>query len=189
MSKKAKTQLLLKLFLSFFKIGAFTFGGGYAMISFIQNEVVHKQGWLSTAAFTDIVAISQVTPGPVGINIATYVGYTVPANLGYSPWACVGGSVVATIAVVIPSFVIVLAICTLYQKVKESDLFRSLMKNIRPVVIGMIAAAAGILITPENFFHWSSWLLLAGAFISCKFFKVNPIWVILAGGLIGLAIY
>ena len=182
-------MIFLKMFWTFLVIGVFTFGGGYAMLSLIQDQVVVDNAWITAEQFTDIVAISQATPGPVGINIATYVGYSVPANLGYSPWACVGGSVVATIAVVIPSFVIVLAICTLYQKVKESDLFRSLMKNIRPVVIGMIAAAAGILITPENFFHWSSWLLLAGAFISCKFFKVNPIWVILAGGLIGLAIY
>lgn len=182
-------MIFLKMFWTFLVIGVFTFGGGYAMLSLIQDQVVMENAWITAEQFTDIVAISQATPGPVGINIATYVGYTVPFNMGYSPLACIGGSVIATIAVVIPSFVIVLAICALYEKAKKSNLFKSLMKNIRPVVIGMIAAAAGILITPENFFHWSSWLLLAGAFISCKFLKVNPIWVILAGGLIGLLIY
>ena len=109
--------------------------------------------------------------------------------MGYSEWGCIGGSALASLAVVLPSFIIVLTICKLYQKVKKSNLFASLMKELRPFVIGMIAAAAGILVTPQNFFHWSSWLLLAGAFISCKFFKANPIWVILAGGLIGLLIY
>jgi chromate transporter len=182
-------MIFLKLFYTFLLIGVFTFGGGYAMLSLIQDQVVVNNAWITAEQLTDIVAISQATPGPVGINIATYVGYTVPLNMGYSPWACVGGSLIATLAVVIPSFIIVLAICKLYQRVKKSDLFKSLMKEIRPVVIGMIAAAAGILITPQNFFHWSNWLLLAGAFISCKFFKVNPIWVIIAGGLIGLAIY
>ena len=182
-------MIFLELFWTFLLIGVFTFGGGYAMLSLIQSEVVTEHAWITAEQFTDIVAISQATPGPVGINTATYVGYTVTHNLGYSEWACVGGSALATLAVVLPSFIIVLIICRLYQKVKQSDLFKSLMKNIRPVVIGMIAAAAGILITPENFFHCSSWLLLAGAFISSKFFKVNPIWVILAGGLIGLVIY
>ena len=182
-------MIFLELFWTFLLIGIFTFGGGYAMLSLIQSEVVTEHAWITAEQFTDIVAISQATPGPVGINTATYVGYTVTHNLGYSEWACVGGAALATFAVVLPSFILVLIICRLYERVKKSDLFRSLMKEIRPVVIGMIAAAAGILITPQNFFHWSSWLLLAGAFISCKFFKVNPIWVIIAGGLIGLAIY
>ena len=182
-------MIYLELFWTFLLIGIFTFGGGYAMLSLIQSEVVTNHAWITPEQFTDIVAISQATPGPVGINSATYVGYTVTHNLGYSEWASIGGSIVATLAVVLPSFIIVLLICKLYQKVKKSDLFASLMKNLRPVVIGMIAAAAGILITPQNFFHWSSWLLLAGAFICCKYLRANPIWVILAGGLIGLLIY
>lgn len=182
-------MIFLELFWTFLVIGIFTFGGGYAMLSLIQHKVVTEHAWITAEQFTDIVAISQATPGPVGINTATYVGYTVTQNMGYGPWASIGGSVLASLAVVLPSFVIVLVICKLYEKVKKSNVFASLMKELRPVVIGMIAAAAGILVTPQNFFHWSSWLLLAGAFISCKFFKANPIWVILAGGLIGLLIY
>ncbi len=182
-------MVFFELFYTFLIIGLFTFGGGYAMLSLIQNQIVVEKGWITAQQFTDIVAISQATPGPVGINSATYVGYMVPHNMGYSELSCIAGSVCATIAVVIPSFIIVLTICRLYNKFKKSGLFTSLMKNLRPVVIGMIAAAAGILITPENFFHYSSWLLLTGAFISCYFFKTNPIWVIVAGGVIGLLIY
>ena len=182
-------MIFLELFWTFFVIGIFSFGGGYAMLSLIQSKVVTEHAWITAEQFTDIVAISQATPGPVGINTATYMGYTVTHNLVYSEWACIGGSALASLAVVLPSFVIALSICWLYQKVRKSNLFASLMKDIRPLIIGMIAAAAGILVTPQNFFHWSSWLLLAGAFVSCKFLKISPIWVILAGGLIGLAIY
>lgn len=182
-------MIYLELFWTFLVIGLFSFGGGYAMLSLIQSEVVTKHAWITAEQFTDIVAISQATPGPVGINTATYVGYTITHNMGYSDLASIGGSLLATLAIVLPSFLIVLTICKLYEKVKHSSMFSSLMKTLRPVVIGMIAAAAGILITPQNFFHWSSWLLLAGAFIACRYLKANPIWVILAGGAIGLLIY
>jgi chromate transporter len=171
----------LQLFWVFFIIGLFTFGGGYAMLSLIQSEVVIKHAWITAEKFTDIVAISQMTPGPVGINSATYVGYTVTGN--------VFGSLLATFAVVLPSFILVLTICHLYMKFKESNLFASLMKTLRPIVIGMIAAAAGILVTKENFFDWTSWVLFAGAFAACQWLKTNPIWVIIAGGVIGLIIY
>ncbi|MDD2242391.1 MAG: chromate transporter [Bacteroidales bacterium] len=174
-------MIYLQLFWVFFIIGLFTFGGGYAMLSLIQSEVVIKHAWITAEKFTDIVAISQMTPGPVGINSATYVGYTVTGN--------VFGSLLATFAVVLPSFILVLTICHLYVKFKESNLFASLMKTLRPIVIGMIAAAAGILITKENFFDWTSWVLFAGAFAACQWLKTNPIWVIITGGVIGLIIY
>ena len=174
-------MIYLQLFWVFFIIGLFTFGGGYAMLSLIQSEVVIKHAWITAEKFTDIVAISQMTPGPIGINSATYVGYTVTGN--------VFGSLLATFAVVLPSFILVLTICHLYMKFKESNLFGSLMKTLRPIVIGMIAAAAGILVTKENFFDWTSWVLFAGAFAACQWLKTNPIWVIIAGGVIGLIIY
>ena len=174
-------MIYLQLFWVFFIIGLFTFGGGSAMLSLIQSEVVIKHAWITAEQFTDIVAISQMTPGPVGINSATYVGYTVTGN--------VFGSLLATFAVVLPSFILVLTICHLYVKFKESNLFASLMKTLRPIVIGMIAAAAGILITKENFFDWTSWVLFAGAFAACQWLKTNPIWVIITGGVIGLIIY
>lgn len=174
-------MVYLQLFYTFFVIGLFTFGGGYAMLSLIQNEVVVNHPWLTAQQFTDIVAISQMTPGPIGINTATYVGYTVTGNIF--------GSLTATLAVSLPSFIIVLTICRLYEKFKSSNIFESLLKALRPTVIGMIAAAAGILITKDNFFDWTSWVLFAAGFISTQWLKMNPILVIILSGAIGYFIY
>ncbi len=174
-------MIYLQLFYTFFIIGLFTFGGGYAMLSLIQNEVVVNHAWVTAQEFTDMVAISQMTPGPIGINSATYVGYSVTGNIF--------GSIVATFAVCLPSFIIILSICKIYSKFKESNIFASLMKTLRPVVIGMIGAAAGILITKDNFIDWTSWVLFAGAFIASQIFKANPILVIILSGVIGYFIY
>ncbi len=174
-------MIYLQLFFTFFVIGLFTFGGGYAMLSLIQNEVVVNHAWITAQEFTDMVAISQMTPGPIGINSATYVGYTVSGNIF--------GSLVATIAVSLPSFIIILLICRIYSKFKESNIFASLMKTLRPVVIGMIGAAAGILITRDNFIDWTSWVLFAGAFIASQWLKMNPILVIILAGVTGYFIY
>jgi Chromate transport protein ChrA len=174
-------MIYLQLFYTFFVIGLFTFGGGYAMLSLIQNEVVVNHNWITAQQFTDIVAISQMTPGPIGINSATYIGYTVSGNIF--------GSIIATLAVSLPSFIIVLIICKLYAKFKESNIFNSLLKTLRPVVIGMIAAAAGILITKDNFIDYTSWILFAAAFIASWWLKMNPILTIILGGIIGLFIY
>jgi len=177
-----ETQMIyLQLFFSFFVIGLFTFGGGYAMLSLIQNEVVVNHAWITAQEFTDMVAISQMTPGPIGINSATYVGYAVTGNIF--------GSLVATIAVTLPSFIIILLICKIYNKFKESNIFASLMKTLRPVVIGMIGAAAGILITKDNFIDWTSWILFAGAFIASQWIKISPILIIILAGAIGYFIY
>ena len=174
-------MIYLELFYTFFIIGAFTFGGGYAMLSLIQNEVVVEHEWISAQQFTEIVAISQMTPGPIGINSATYIGYSVTGN--------VFGSLLATTAVMLPSFIIVFTICKLYNKFKENNHVAHLMTLLKPMVIGMIAAAAGILVTKENFFNWSSWALFAAAFVALQWGKVNPIIVIIVAGLIGIVIY
>ena len=174
-------MIYLQLFYTFFIVGLFTFGGGYAMLSLIQNEVVVNHAWITAQEFTDMEAISQMTPGPIGINSATYVGYAVTGNIF--------GSLLATIAVSLPSFIIILSICRIYEKFKKSNVFASLMKTIRPVVIGMIGAAAGILVTKENFIDWTSWILFAGAFIGAQWLKINPILLIIAGGVIGYLIY
>ena len=174
-------MIYLQLFYTFFIIGLFTFGGGYAMLSLIQNEVVVNHAWVTAQQFTDMVAISQMTPGPIGINSATYVGYAVTGNIF--------GSIVATFAVTLPSFIIILSICRIYARFKESNIFASLMKTLRPVVIGMIGAAAGILVTKDNFIDWTSWVLFIGAFIASQWLKMNPILVIILGGVIGYIIY
>lgn len=174
-------MIYIELFYTFFVIGLFTFGGGYAMLSLIQTEVVVKHAWLTTQQFTDIVAISQMTPGPIGVNSATYVGYTATGNIL--------GSLIATFAVSLPSFIIILTICKLYVKFKHSQMFESLLKTLRPIVIGMIGAASVILISPDNFIDWTSWAIFALAFIASQWLKVNPILTIIMAGIIGFIIY
>ena len=125
-------MLFLELFGTFFLIGAFTIGGGYAMLSLIQAEVVTTHGWISESTFTDIVAISQMTPGPIGINSATYVGYDVLAQATGSHLLGIAGSATATLALVLPSFILVLLIVRFYTKFKSSALFEGVMGWLRP---------------------------------------------------------
>ena len=103
-------MIFWKLFYTFCKIGIFNFGGGYAMIALIQNEVVEKQGWMTMAEFTDIVATSQITPGPIGINVATYAGYTAVVNAGYDPFWGVAGAFLASFSVILLPFILILLI-------------------------------------------------------------------------------
>lgn len=177
------------IFITFFVIGMFTIGGGYAMLSLIQAQVVTEHTWLTESQFTDIVAISQMTPGPIGINCATYVGYDALASTGASEFVCFLGSLTATVAVVLPSFLIVLTLCRLYTKFSSNNIFKGVMTGLKPTVVGLIGAAAVILITPENFPDWKSWVLCAAAFIISIRGKVNPIIMIIAGGIAGLLIY
>ena len=195
--------LFLQLAWTFFVIGAFTIGGGYAMLSLIQNQVVVEHPWISEATFTDIVAVSQMTPGPVGINSATYVGYNVLVNATGSPLLGVCGSLTATLALMIPSFIIMLLIVKFYQKFKTSKLYAGTMDWLKPCVVGLIGAAAVILmfkttwadgvpsvqVVADNFPDWKSWVLLGGAFAASYWGKVNPIYVILAGAAAGIVIY
>ena len=192
-----------QLFWVFFIIGLFTFGGGYAMLSLIQTQVVTAHSWLTESAFTDIVAISQMTPGPVGINCATYVGYEVVRSSGAGHLVAILGSFTATFAVVLPSFLIVLTIVRFYTKFQHNKIFEGVMSWLRPAVVGLIGAAAIILmfsvdwagakpvisIVEENFSDWISWVLFAAATVASLFFKVGPIPIILAGGALGLLIY
>ena len=182
-------MIFLELFTTFFVIGMFTIGGGYAMLSLIQAQVVSVHGWLDEGTFTDIVAISQMTPGPIGINCATYVGYDVLAASGASEFICILGSCTATIAVVLPSFIIVLALCKVYAKFAGRNAFKGIMSGLKPVVTGLIGAAAVILITPDNFPDWKSWVLFAVALAASLWGKLNPILAIIAGGVAGLLIY
>lgn len=157
-------MLYLSLFLSFFKIGLFGFGGGLAIFSLIQMEV-ERYGWMSQQEFVDIMAVSQVTPGPIGINCATYVGYTVG---GF--W----GSVLATFAIVLPSLIIMLTICKLYfwlnKRFQGNPYFEQTLRMLRFTVIGLIASAALMLIKPTNFIDPVSWII----FGAVAFFTVLP---------------
>lgn len=182
-------MIYLELFATFFIIGMFTIGGGYAMLSLIQNQVVNVHGWIDESSFTDIVAISQMTPGPIGINSATYIGYDVLANTGAPEFMCVLGSFTATFAVVLPSFIIVLAICKAYEKLKDHHMFRGIMTGLRPATLGLIGTAALGLATPENFIDWKSYILCILAFTGLYFKKIGPFAAIGLGALAGLLIY
>ena len=180
-------MIYLQLFLSFLKIGLFGFGGGYAILSLIQHEVL-TYGWMTTEEFTDIVAISQMTPGPIGINSATYTGYPACQTAGMSDWMCVLGSVVATSAIILPSVVIMLIICRVYMRLKDNMWVEGSLKTLRVAVIGLIAAAALLLMTPENFIDWWSIALFALVFLG-TFLKMHPILLICLAGLAGYIIY
>ncbi len=148
-------MIYLYLFITFFKIGLFGFGGGYAMLSLIQNEVVQNYGWLTSGEFADIVAISQMTPGPIGINSATYCGYTAVHNAGFTGVMAVLGSFVATFAVVLPSFIIMLTICKVFRKHMKSIVIQSALKGLRPAILGLLGATTLMLMTKENFSSFS----------------------------------
>lgn len=166
-------MIYLQLFLSFLKIGLFGFGGGLAIFSLIQHEIeVH--GWMTQEEFVDILAVSQVTPGPIGINCATYVGYTATGSV----W----GSLLATIAIVIPSLVIMLSICKVYfiisTRFQRNIYFTRTMHTLRLSVLGMIAAAALLLMKPVNqpsvsFIDWRSWVIFA---VVCVF-TILPMFI------------
>lgn len=182
-------MIFFQLFYTFFFIGAFTVGGGYAMLSLIEHQVVEVHAWISETAFTDIVAISQMTPGPIGINSATYIGYSVLEASGAAPWVCVLGSMTSTFAIVLPSFLIMMAIVLLYEKLRSNGVFNGVMSSLRPVAVGLIGAAAILLMNGENFIDWKSWVIFAAAFCASMWTKLSPILLILLAGVVGLVVY
>lgn len=190
-------MIFLELFYTFFKIGLFSFGGGYGMLSVIQGEVVTRHAWLSASEFTDIVAISQMTPGPIGINSATYVGYTAVQNSGAPEWLAVIGSLVASFAVMLPSILLMLIVSRYLIKYSKNPSVEAVFKGLRPAVVGLVASAALILMTEENFGSpgnqplqfWVSVTLFVSAFVAMKFFKVSPILILLLAAIFGGVFY
>ena len=187
----------MKLFWTFFKIGLFGFGGGYGMLSLIQNEVVEKQHWISNSEFTDIVAVSQMTPGPIGINSATYVGFKAIENAGMTRTEAVCGSLLASFSVMLPSFILMLLISAFFMHYKDHKSVQTVLKWLRPVVVGMLAAAVLLLLNEENLGTFSaanlqlyvSIGLFILAFVATYFWKIGPIKVILMAGLFGGLFY
>ena len=176
--------VLLQLFVSYLKIGFFGFGGGYAMLSLIHSEVVVRNGWLTNGEFSDIVAVSQMTPGPIAINSATYIGYEVA---GF--W----GSVVATVAVCLPALTIMMLITRFFLRLRDNRYVKGVVMGMRPVVVGMIASAALLLIFPHSvdghsFIDGWSWVIFIGVLLaSVK--KINPILLIVMSAVAGVVIY
>lgn len=187
-------MIFLQLFYTFFKIGLFGFGGGYAMISMIQGEVVTRYHWLSSTDFTDIIAISQMTPGPIGINSATYVGYSAVVNAGYSHAMGMLGSSIATFSVVLPSFILMLLISKFFLKYQKHPVIASVFSGLRPGVVGLLAAAALVLMNGENFGTANAQIavsiaLFLGVFIASHKYKLNPILLIVISGAIGYVVF
>ena len=175
---------LVQLLVSYLKIGFFGFGGGYAMLSLIHSEVVVHNGWLTSSEFTDIVAISQMTPGPIAINSATYIGYEVAGILG---------SVVATVAVCLPALTLMMLITHYFLRLSGNRYIQGVVGGMRPVVVGMIASAALLLIFPHtaegrSFIDGWSWAIF-GVAVLLSARKVNPILIIVGAAVAGVVIY
>ena len=173
-------MIYLNLFLSYLKIGFFGFGGGYAMISLIYNEVVVQNGWLTAEELADVAAISQMTPGPIAINCATYVGYTVTGNAL--------GSLLATIAVCLPSLTLMLLATKFYFKLRDNRQFKGAMSGMQPMMIGLILSSALMLFGDSTFIDWKSWIIFAACFVA-SVRKVNPILLILLSAVAGVVLY
>lgn len=175
-------MIYLQLLWVYLKIGLFGFGGGYAMLSLIQNEIVVQRGWLSAEELADIIAISQITPGPIAINCATYVGYSVTGTI----W----GSALATFAVCVPSLSLMLLITHFYLRLQSNRYMSGAMEGMKPMMIGMILAAALLLLTPETFIDWKSWVIFAVCFLVSVFKKrSSPILLIVLSAAAGMLLY
>lgn len=199
-------NIYLKMILAYIKIGLFGFGGGYAMLSLVEKSVVDP-GWISEQMFTDIVAISQMTPGPIGINSATYIGFVAPGTVdpAYSGflWGLLG-SVLCTLAVTVPSYILVLYASHFIRRHSESGAIKGIFSGLRPVVVGLIASAAIMLMNNPNFnpngISWQLWANIAicvASFCLVWFpipwkgrkLKLHPILVIIMAGITGLILY
>lgn len=195
-----------QLIWAYIKIGIFGFGGGYAMLSLVEKAVV-EPGWISETMFTDIVAISQMTPGPIGINSATYIGFVAPGSV-YPELSGIGwgllGSCLATLAVVVPSFFLVLYSSHFIRRHSESGVIKAIFSGLKPVVVGLIASAAIMLMNAANFnpngISWQLWVniaICAIAFVLVYFpiklkdktINIHPILIIILAGLAGFLIY
>lgn len=173
-------MIYLQLFLSYLKIGFFGFGGGYAMLSLIQHEVVTVHHWISNSALTDIIAVSQMTPGPISVNSATYIGYVVTGSV----W----GAVVATAAVCLPAMTLMILITRFYLKLQDNPWVHGVMDGMRPMILAMIGLAGAVLFTSDTFIDWISWVIFGVVFIAA-WRKVSPILLIVLSGVAGYLIY
>ena len=173
-------MIYLQLFLSYLKIGFFGFGGGYAMLSLIQNEIVTRHGWMTATELADIVAISQMTPGPIAINCATYVGYTVTGTV----W----GSMLTTLAVSLPPLTLMVLITLFYTRLKNNRYMQGAMKWMRPMICGMIGAAALLFVNGETFLDWKSYAIFLVCFLA-TWFKVDSILMICLSAVAGIILY
>ena len=169
-------MILIRLFFEFFKVGLFTFGGGYAMIPLIQKDIVEGHHWLTMEQFTDIVAIAEMTPGPIAVNSATFVGYKV---------AKLWGALVSTLGVVLPSFLVIWAIASIFLSFQDNPIVQAAFKGLRPAVLGMIIVAA-LSIGYISISGFKSIIIVLGVILGVSVFKLHPIIVFILSGIIGI---
>jgi len=169
-------MVIFQLFIEFFKIGLFTFGGGYAMIPLIEREIVNKYHWLTMEQFTDLIAIAEMTPGPIAINSATFVGYKV---------AKFWGAVCGTLGVVLPSFLIIWAVASVFFSIQDNQIVQAAFKGLRPAILGMITIAA-LSIARTSVSDYRSLLIFAFVVAGIWVFKIHPIVALLSSAFIGI---
>lgn len=176
---KENIKLLIELFTTFFKIGSFTFGGGFAMIPLIEKEVVDKRSWVKKEEIIDVFAVSQTIPGAVAINSSSIIGYKIAGKKG---------SIVATLGVVLPSFLIIIIIAACFSKFQDQPMVKAAFSGIRGCVVGLIAAAA-YSVGKSAIKDKMGVIIFITTVIFIAFFNVNPIIMIVAGGLVGFVLY
>ena len=173
-------MMYLNIFFVFFKVGLFSFGGGYAILPLMQHEVVDVNKWISFKEFMDIVAVSQITPGPISINLATHVGYRIGETLG---------STIATTSVVLPSIIIVSIIVIFLKRFNKLPVVQRIFKSLRVTIVGLILAAGIALFVKENFIDYKSYIIFALVLIGGLIFKIGSITLIILSGVAGAILY
>lgn len=180
-------MIYFQLFLSFLQVGLFSVGGGYAAMPLIQNEAVTKHGWLTLSEFTDLITIAEMTPGPIAVNSATFVGIRV---------AGFGGALIASLGCIFPSIIIVSLLAFIYYRFKNLSVLQSVLSSLRPAVVALIAGAGLSILNMVAFggeaaaiknLNWIGVVIFVAAFIVLRKFKCNPIPVMVACGVVGLA--
>lgn len=165
-----------KLFSTFFKIGTFTFGGGYAMLPLIEQEVVHKQQWLNTEEYTEMLSLVQTAPGPISINSAVFIGYKLHR------WQ---GALSCLLGVILPSFIIILLIAVAFTEINSNPIVERIFKGIRPAVVALIAVPVIRMIQREKL-HWTSGLIALLSIILVWLLGYSPVWVVLGAIIYGI---
>ncbi len=174
-------MLILNIFLSFLKIGFFSFGGGYVMLPLIEKEIIQGNAWMTHSQFIDIIAIAEMTPGPVSINLATFVGYRI---------AGIPGALVSTLGVILPSFIVIIILVKFLTKFYERPIVQLIFRGLRPAIIALIGLAFIMVAETSIYFDDLRSIGIAlAAFVILVFTRLNPVLIILGGGLAGFILY
>lgn len=173
---KTTVLMLLRIFGEFFKIGIVTFGGGQAMLPILQHELVYNYEWINIDRFLYFVSVSEVTPGPVALNMATFIGFELKGVIG---------SVFATLGVVMPSFIVILLVAKASDKFKENRIYKRFMTGVRPVIIALLVNAI-YLIAQRGFSGYAPYIMSVSVFLIFKYWKKNPALLLLITGIIGV---